>query len=80
MPSEGAFTPKFTAGLDDEHWPILKQRAWMAERFLSRPPKVNPGTHKQVFAPLGMSGCGFGPTATARQPDGNWGHDVKDGA
>jgi D-alanyl-D-alanine carboxypeptidase len=27
-----------------------------------------------------MSGCGFGPTATSAHPDGNWAHDVKDGA
>jgi hypothetical protein len=28
---------------------------------------------------LGMSACGFGPTAIATGPDGNWAHDVKDG-
>jgi CubicO group peptidase (beta-lactamase class C family) len=108
LPTGGAFTPEFTAGFDDEHWPIAKQRAWMAERFLSRPPKEAPGTRfaysnygylilghvveratgrtweelirREVFAPLRMSGCGFGPTATAAHPDGAWGHDVKDGA
>ncbi len=108
LPTEGAFTPEFTAGFDDEHWPIAKQRAWMAERFLSRPPKKPPGTRfaysnygylilghiveratgktweelvrEEVFAPLAMSGCGFGPTATTERPDGTWAHDVKDGA
>jgi CubicO group peptidase (beta-lactamase class C family) len=35
---------------------------------------------EEVFAPLGMTACGFGPTATAAHPDGAWGHDVKDGA
>jgi CubicO group peptidase (beta-lactamase class C family) len=44
LPTEGAFTPEFTTGFDDEHWPVAKQRAWMAERFLSRPPKEMPGT------------------------------------
>jgi CubicO group peptidase (beta-lactamase class C family) len=108
LPTDGAFTPEFTAGFDDEHWPIARQRAWMAERFLSRPPKETPGTRfaysnygylilghvveratgktwedlmrEEVFAPLGMTGCGFGPTATSARPDGNWAHDVKDGA
>ena len=108
LPTGGAFTPEFTAGFDDEHWPIAKQRAWMAERFLSRPPKETPGARfaysnygylilghvveratgktweelvrQEVFAPLAMSACGFGPTATAAHPDGAWGHDVKDGA
>ncbi len=107
LPSGGAFTPEFTAGFDDEHWPMLRQRAWMAERFLSRPPKVPPGTRfaysnygylilghvvehatgktwedlirQEVFAPLAMTGCGFGPTATSKEPDGNWGHDRKAG-
>ena len=96
LPTGGAFTPEFTAGFDDEHWPIAKQRAWMAERFLSRPPKEAPGTRfaysnygylilghvveraagktweelirQEVFAPLGMTGCGFGPTATDGAP------------
>ncbi len=108
LPTGGAFTPEFTAGFDDEHWPITKQRAWMAERFLSRPPKEPPGTRfaysnynylilghvveratgktweelvrEEVFAPLGMTACGFGAAATAAHPDGAWGHDVKDGA
>jgi CubicO group peptidase (beta-lactamase class C family) len=108
LPTGGAFTPEFTAGFDDEHWPIARQRAWMAERFLSRPPKETPGTRfaysnygyliighvvehatgktweelmrEEVFAPLAMTGCGFGPTATSARPDGNWAHDVKDGA
>jgi len=108
LPTGGAFTPEFTAGFDDEHWPVAKQRAWMAERFLSRPPKEAPGTHfaysnynylilghvveratgktweelirEEVFTPLAMTRCGFGPTATAEHPDGNWGHEVKDGA
>ncbi len=43
LPTGGAFTPEFTAGFDDEHWPIARQRAWMAERFLSRPPSQAPG-------------------------------------
>ena len=34
----------------------------------------------EVFAPLAMTACGFGPTATTAHPDGTWGHDVKDGA
>lgn len=108
LPTGGAFTPEFTAGFDDEHWPIAKQRAWMAERFLSRPPKEAPGARfaysnygyliighvvehatgktweemirQEVFAPLEMTGCGFGPTATSAHPDGAWGHDVKNGA
>ena len=108
LPTGGAFTPEFTAGFDDEHWPVAKQRAWMAERFLSRPPKEPPGSrfgysnynylilghvveraagkswedlvHEEVFAPLAMTACGFGPTATAAHPDGTWAHDVKDGA
>jgi CubicO group peptidase (beta-lactamase class C family) len=108
LPSGGAFTPEFTAGFDDEHWPIARQRAWMAERFLSRPPKTAPGSQfaysnygylilghvlehatgktwedlvrAEVFAPLGMTGCGFGPTATSKRPGGNWAHDVKDAA
>jgi len=108
LPTGGAFTPEFTAGFDDEHWPIAKQRAWMAERFLSRPPKETPGARfaysnynylilghiveratgktweelvrEEVFAPLAMTACGFGATATAAHPNGNWGHDVKDGA
>ena len=108
LPTGGAFTPEFTAGFDDEHWPVTKQRAWMAERFLSRPPKETPGAHfaysnynylilghvvervggkswedlvrEEVFAPLAMTACGFGPTATAAHPDGTWAHDVKDGA
>jgi CubicO group peptidase (beta-lactamase class C family) len=105
LPTGGAFTPEFTAGFDDEHWPIAQQRRWMAERFLSRPPKETPGTRfaysnygylilghvvehaagktweellrEEVFAPLAMTGCGFGPTATSAHPEGNWGHDVK---
>jgi len=105
LPTGGAFTPEFTAGFDDEHWPIARQRRWMAERFLSRPPTETPGTRfaysnygylilghvvehaagktweelvrEEVFAPLGMTGCGFGPTATSAQPEGNWAHDVK---
>ncbi|MFI5302513.1 MAG: serine hydrolase domain-containing protein, partial [Polyangiales bacterium] len=108
LPTEGAFTPEFTAGFDDEHWPIEKQRAWMTERFLTRPPKETPGSRfaysnygylilghvlehatgktwedlmrKEVFAPLAMTSCGFGPTATSVHPDGAWGHDVKNGA
>lgn len=108
LPTDGAFTPEFTAGFDDEHWPLTKQRAWTAERFLSRPPKETPGSRfaysnygyliighvveratgkvweqlvrKEVFSPLAMTGCGFGATASAVHPDGNWGHDVKDGA
>jgi CubicO group peptidase (beta-lactamase class C family) len=108
LPTGGAFTPEFTAGFDDEHWPIAKQRMWMAERFLSRSPKEIPGTRfaysnygylilghvleraagktweelmrQEIFAPLGMTGCGFGPTATSAHPDGNWGHDVKNNA
>jgi CubicO group peptidase (beta-lactamase class C family) len=108
LPTEGAFTPEFTAGFDDEHWPIAKQRADMTERFLSRPPKQTPGARfaysnygylilghvvehatgktwedlmrEEVFGPLAMSGCGFGPTATSAHPDGTWAHDVKDGA
>jgi CubicO group peptidase (beta-lactamase class C family) len=108
LPTGGAFTPEFTTGFDDEHWPIAKQRRWMAERFLSRPPKELPGTRfaysnygyliighvvehatgktweelmrQEIFAPLAMTGCGFGPTATSAHPDGNWGHDVKNNA
>jgi CubicO group peptidase (beta-lactamase class C family) len=108
LPTGGAFTPEFTAGFDDEHWPVEKQRAWMAERFLSRPPKTTPGSRfaysnygylilgavveraagspweelvrREVFTPLGMTGCGFGATATAARPDGVWAHDVKGGA
>ncbi|MFI5120015.1 MAG: serine hydrolase domain-containing protein [Thermoanaerobaculia bacterium] len=108
LPTGDAFTPEFTAGFDDEHWPIAKQRAWMAERFLSRPPIGTPGTRfaysnygylilghvlehatgktweelmrREVFEPLAMTGCAFGPTATSARPDGNWAHDVKDGA
>jgi CubicO group peptidase (beta-lactamase class C family) len=108
LPTGGAFTPEFTAGFDDEHWAIGKQRAWMAERFLTRPPKETPGTRfayssygylilghvlehatgktwedlmrEEVFAPLAMANCGFGPTATSAHPDGVWGHDVKNGA
>jgi CubicO group peptidase (beta-lactamase class C family) len=34
---------------------------------------------EEVFSPLNMTGCGFGPTATATHPAGVWGHDVKDG-
>jgi CubicO group peptidase (beta-lactamase class C family) len=34
---------------------------------------------KEVFEPLGMRGCGFGPTATTKKPNGIWAHDVKDG-
>jgi CubicO group peptidase (beta-lactamase class C family) len=44
LPTQGAFTPEFTAGFDDENWPMARQRAWMAERFLSRPPALPPGT------------------------------------
>lgn len=108
LPTGGAFTPEFAAGFDDEHWDIAKQRAWMAARFLSRPPKAEPGTlfaysnynyliighvlehatgktweelmREEVFSPLSMTGCGFGPAATSAKPDGAWGHDVKDGA
>jgi len=107
LPGSGAFTPEFTEGFD-ESWPIDKQRAWMAERFLSRPPKEVPGARfvysnygylilghvveratgktwedlvrQEVFEPLGMTGCGFGPTATNAQPEANWAHDSKDGA
>ncbi|MDR3683441.1 MAG: serine hydrolase [Geothrix sp.] len=35
---------------------------------------------EEVFAPLHMAGCGFGPTATSKQPEGIWGHDRKDRA
>ncbi|HEY6148214.1 MAG TPA: serine hydrolase domain-containing protein [Thermoanaerobaculia bacterium] len=108
LPTGGAFTPEFTAGFDDEHWPIAKQRAWMAERFLSRPPKETPGARfaysnynylilghvveratgktwedlvrEEVFRPLAMNRCGFGPTATNAHPDNAWAHDLKDGA
>ena len=103
LPQGGAFTPEFTKGFD-ETWPIDKQRAWMAERFVSRPPLEPPGTHfvysnygyviighvleratgktwedlvrQEVFAPLGMKKCGFGPTATKKNPDGNWAHNL----
>jgi CubicO group peptidase (beta-lactamase class C family) len=34
---------------------------------------------QEVFEPLGMRDCGFGPTATAKKPNGNWAHDVKAG-
>jgi CubicO group peptidase (beta-lactamase class C family) len=34
---------------------------------------------EEVFAPLEMRGCGFGPTATSKRPNGVWGHDVKGG-
>ena len=34
----------------------------------------------EVFAPLGMIGCGFGPTATSARPDGVWAHEVKNKA
>ncbi|HEX4825156.1 MAG TPA: serine hydrolase domain-containing protein [Candidatus Polarisedimenticolaceae bacterium] len=107
LPQNGAFTPEFTAGFDDEHWPLAKQRAWMAQRFLSRPPAFPPGTkfaysnygylilghvveratgaeweelvRREVFDPLGMAGCGFGPTATDVAPANSWAHDMKDG-
>lgn len=106
LPQSGAFTPEFTEGFD-EGWPIDEQRAWMAERFVSRPPEETPGTRfaysnygylilghvvecatgktwedlvrQEVFVPLGMSDCGFGPTATTADPDGTWAHDVRDG-
>jgi D-alanyl-D-alanine carboxypeptidase len=106
LPQSGAFTPEFTEGFD-ESWPLGQQRAWMARRFLSRPPALTPGTRfaysnygyliighiveratgktwedlarQEVFVPLGMTGCGFGPTATKARPAGNWAHDVKDG-
>jgi CubicO group peptidase (beta-lactamase class C family) len=32
---------------------------------------------QEVFEPLAMRGCGFGPTSTSLHPDGNWAHDVK---
>jgi CubicO group peptidase (beta-lactamase class C family) len=35
---------------------------------------------EEVFAPLHMAGCGFGPTATSKQPRGVWGHDLKGAA
>ncbi len=106
LPEGGDFTPEFTAGFDDS-WPVDKQRAWMAARFLSRPPAQAPGTRfaysnygfliighvlehatgkaweelmrREVFEPLGMAGCGFGPTASAAHPDGNWAHDLSNG-
>src|SRR5262245_11704163 len=106
LPQSGAFTSEFTAGFD-ESWPLARQRAWMAQRFLSRPPALPPGTkfaysnygylilghiveratgteweelvRREVFDPLGMTGCGFGPTATDANPANNWAHDVKDG-
>jgi CubicO group peptidase (beta-lactamase class C family) len=34
---------------------------------------------EEVFAPLNMRGCGFGPAASAAHPGGVWGHEVKDG-
>ena len=34
---------------------------------------------EEVFEPLQMVGCGFGPTSTRMHPGGVWGHDVKDG-
>ncbi len=102
-----AFTPEFTQGFD-ESWPLPRQRAWMARRFLSRPPDHPPNTKftysnygylilghvveqttgiawedlvkHEVFEPLGMTGCGFGPTATDEAPGNTWAHDVKDGA
>jgi len=106
LPQSGAFTPEFTEGFD-ESWPVVQQRAWMARRFLSRPPLEPPGTRfvysnygylivghilervtgtawedlvrQEVFRPLGMVDCGFGPTATKATPSGSWAHDVKDG-
>ena len=103
----GAFTSEFTAGFDDT-WPIERQRAWMAARFLSRPPDHAPGSRfvysnydylvvghiveratnrsweqlvrEEVFAPLAMTGCGFGAVGTAARPHTTWAHDVKDGA
>ena len=106
LPESGAFTPEFTEGFD-EQWPLVQQRAWMARRFLSRPPSTTPGARfvysnygylivghiveratglawedlarREVFDPLGMTGCGFGPTTTSAKPDGNWAHDVKEG-
>jgi CubicO group peptidase (beta-lactamase class C family) len=33
----------------------------------------------EVFTPLHMKGCGFGPTTTQKRPEGVWGHDVKAG-
>jgi CubicO group peptidase (beta-lactamase class C family) len=107
LASGGAFTPEFTAGFDDEHWSLERQRAWMAERFLTRPPATAPGSgfaysnygylllghvleraagkpwealvREEVFGPLGMDGCGFGPTATEAHPAGVWGHELKGG-
>src|SRR5258708_91470 len=104
LPTGGAFTPEFTEGFDDEHWPIAKQRLWMAERFLSRPPKEMPGTRfaysnygylilghvvehaagktweellrEEVFAPLAMTGCAFGPTPTPAPPHPNSAHTL----
>ncbi len=34
---------------------------------------------EEVFVPLGMSGCGFGPTGTPAHPGAVWGHDVQKG-
>ncbi len=43
LQGSGAFTPEFTEGFD-ETWPIDEQRAWMAQRFLARPPQEAPGS------------------------------------
>lgn len=105
--SRGNASPsEFDAGFD-EAWPLDRQRAWLVERLVSRPPLYAPASRfaysndgylivghviervsgktwedmvtQEVFVPLGMTACGFGPTATAARPHGNWGHDVEDG-
>jgi CubicO group peptidase (beta-lactamase class C family) len=106
LPGGGAFNEEFFRGFD-EHWEVMRQRAWVARRFLSRPPHHAPGSkflysnygyiivghvlerrsgkpwesliEEEVFRPLGIQGCGFGPTTTAKTPNGNWAHAVKAG-
>lgn len=34
---------------------------------------------RELFDPLGMKTCGFGPVSTPESPDGSWAHELADG-
>ena len=45
--------------------------------FLARAQAEQAADQKKLR--VGMIGCGFGPTATAKSPEGTWAHDAKGG-
>jgi D-alanyl-D-alanine carboxypeptidase len=98
-------TDELVKGID-YRWPVERQRQWLTERILSRPPAHAPGKfeysnwdfvilghlaearsgksweqlmREEVFAPLHMQGCGFGPTGSQKDSHQNWAHRARAG-